>query len=349
MIKKIFLFGFGGLLSLILLFAVAKEVSDLRYFSDYDPNLPFNAVASMPEEFKEPITVFGVERARNFENVRVEFESRPGEKVPTIMLFPPAVTEPVPCIIFLHGIGQSKEFALEIGAPFTDAGFAFACFDQSMQGERKVGKNPLTVAKAFYDRPWKTVNDARRFIDYLQTRPDIDSSRIYLVGASYGSITGSTLTSMEKRIKASVLCVGGGNVPVLLQAPLIKGEMDKANVPQILQTMAIGFVNYIMGQADPIHYVANTSPTPVLMVNGSEDLLVTPAAGKELFAALGEPKEIRWYPIDHPGLRDGDGPEILRMLDDGLNWLLEKDAPYRKAEGVTASSSESDATPKGAV
>jgi len=63
----------------------------------------------------------------------------------------------------------------------------------------------------------------------------------------------------------------------------------------------------------------------VLMQNGSADRLVSPESGERLYGALGEPKTIEWYDIDHPGLRDGDGPEIVRMLDDGLAWLQAQD------------------------
>ena len=38
---------------------------------------------------------------------------------------------------------------------------------------------------------------------------------------------------------------------------------------------------------------------------------------------------MRCYPIDHPGLRKTDGPEILRMLNEGLAWLDLEDQKYR--------------------
>ena len=41
------------------------------------------------------------------------------------------------------------------------------------------------------------------------------------------------------------------------------------------------------GVADPVHHAAQTAGTPVIMLNGSNDGVVTPESGKALYAALG--------------------------------------------------------------
>jgi formylglycine-generating enzyme required for sulfatase activity/dienelactone hydrolase len=51
--------------------------------------------------------------------------------------------------------------------------------------------------------------DFGRAIDYLETRPDIDASRIGFLGVSMGSAYGVILASLEKRVKAVVLLDGG--------------------------------------------------------------------------------------------------------------------------------------------
>jgi hypothetical protein len=64
------------------------------------------------------------------------------------------------------------------------------------------------------------------------------------------------------------------------------------------------------------------------MLNGSHDGVVTPESGKALYAVLGEPKEIRWYPVDHPD-REPKGEEVIKMLSDGLEWFMGQDAQFR--------------------
>ncbi len=315
-----------GIVILVLIVGLflLKFYSDRTYFKSYNPNLPLNVKVEEVKEFNDEIEAFGIKRPRKFQSIKFSYESKPGSRVPALLLLPSELKEKVPCVIFLHGIGQNKGFIHEIGGPFTEKGFAMASFDQLMQGERKIPKGTrfrgLREAISFYQRPRETVNDARRLIDYLETHPDIDASRIYLVGASYGAVTGCILTSLEKRVKASLLVVGGGNLKLMLDAPIVK-----ANAPKWLHVLAKMTLPSLLSVGDPIYYAKNTSPTPLLFLNGDQDTVVPPPAAKALFEAAGEPKEIRWYPIDHPGLREQDGIEIIRILDEGLAWLIEKD------------------------
>jgi poly(3-hydroxybutyrate) depolymerase len=250
----------------------------------------------------------------------VELDARPGERMAAILTLPAVTQKPVPVIVLLHGSHQEKEFVEEICTPFNEAGFAMVCFDQYMRGERSVKGNVLTVACAFRERCWKTVHDTRRLIDYLQTRTDIDGNRIYLVGASYGAIAGTAVLAQENRIKAADLVVGGGNVRLLGSAPEVRREL-----PHWLLPFAGPLMAFVMGSAEPLVHAPKISGIPVLMQNGSNDGVVIPESGKALFAALPEPKEIRWYPINHPD-REPNGQEVLKMLDEGLKWLVEQDA-----------------------
>src|SRR5690606_33952119 len=128
----------------------------------------------------------------------------------------------LPTIVFMHGSGQRKEFVESICTPFNQAGFAMLSYDQWNCGERKIKDGALKKASAWYTRGWKAVNDTRRIVDYLETRDDVDADRIYLVGASYGAMTGTHVLARDKRFKAGVLVVGGGDFKVFLDAPLIR-------------------------------------------------------------------------------------------------------------------------------
>jgi len=53
------------------------------------------------------------------------------------------------------------------------------------------------------------VKDHRRTIDYLETRPDIDVSKLGFHGFSWGACMGGIMPAVEDRIKAQVLVLGG--------------------------------------------------------------------------------------------------------------------------------------------
>jgi dienelactone hydrolase len=261
----------------------------------------------------------------------------------------------LPAVIFLHGIGQNKDFLKEITAPFNQTGFAVVSFDQYTQGERKPGRKRSFLARfgALAQRAAKTVNETRRLIDYLLAHPDIDPQRIYLVGASYGAVTGSIVMAKDKRLRAGVLVYGGADYRKLLDSyanhlgvaaalGLIDGRHlnpEKPPLPKLTpsQERKVGGVlgciipvaRYFLGVADPIHYAGQISPTPVYFQNGKYDVLVPAAAGKALQDAAREPKKITWYESDHVGI---DLEQTKRVLADGLKWLLEQDNPFRAPE-----------------
>lgn len=82
--------------------------------------------------------------------------------------------------------------------------------------------------------------DLGRTVDYVETRADLDASRIALYGYSWGANLGPLLLAVEERLKVGVL-MGGGLVP-------------QACLPE----------------ADPFQF-GQLVRQPVLMINGRHD------------------------------------------------------------------------------
>lgn len=306
---KVFLGLLGGL---VLLGLFAKADADRHYFDAYDPATPLNA------KIADQSTTDTCAREKLY------IDTTPGEPLPAILTLPKQHTAPVPCIVFLHGIGQQKEFVDEIAPIYNQAGWAMISFDQYTRGERKLPKDtPIwNQLIAFRQRACKTVNDARRIADYLQTRPEIDPQRLYLVGASYGAITGATAAAFDPRFKAVVLVYGGGNIRHLMQATAITGELEKGPLGWLKADAATALARYLLAPADPARYAHLIAPRPVLLQNGTQDVLISDAAAKSLQDAVREPKKITLYPGDHIGT---DEPTVLKVLQEGLTWLKEQD------------------------
>jgi eukaryotic-like serine/threonine-protein kinase len=51
--------------------------------------------------------------------------------------------------------------------------------------------------------------DLGRSIDYLETRPDIDTHKLAFFGISFGAAAAPRLVAIETRIKAAILAAGG--------------------------------------------------------------------------------------------------------------------------------------------
>ena len=106
----------------------------------------------------------------------------------------------------------------------------------------------------------KEIKDFKRSVDYLESRPDIDSQRLAYAGFSWGAATGAIIPAVEDRLKASVLYVGGMAAPT-------RPEVDQIN------------------------YVTRVK-IPTLMLNGRYDMLYPyETSSKPMFDLLGTPKE----------------------------------------------------------
>jgi dienelactone hydrolase len=88
----------------------------------------------------------------------------------------------------------------------------------------------------------REVQDIRRSVDYLETRPDIDHARLAYFGFSAGSVRAPMVLATEPRFRAAVLAVGG---------------LEQAQPPP---------------EADAFQF-APRARTPVLMLNGRYDLV----------------------------------------------------------------------------
>jgi eukaryotic-like serine/threonine-protein kinase len=101
--------------------------------------------------------------------------------------------------------------------------------------------------------------EVRRSIDYLQTRPEIDGTRLAYLGVSAGTAYGVIYTALEDRLKTIVFLDGG-----FFLGPVVPGLDQVDFAPRIKR--------------------------PVLMVNGRYDFTFSPDRSQDpLFRMLGTP------------------------------------------------------------
>lgn len=301
--RAVVLFAVAIWLPLALI--VAKLSWDAAFYQGYDPALP---LAAEVETTHAPV---GSRR------MTAQFQGTREMMVPAVIVTP-AGEGPWPTVVFLHGMGQSKEFVDEIAAPFTDAGFAIVSFDQFGRGERSRPARGLARAMVLRRRCALTVIETRRLVDFLETQPYVDRTRLYLLGASYGAMTGAAATAMEPRLRAAVLVYGGGDLPALLDSPAAREAAGLLHAP------ARWLLASLLAPADPVRWVAGISPRPVLMFNGARDSLVPPASAEALHRAAREPKTVVWLETEHIG----EDPAFVRIvIDQTLRFLAAQAAP----------------------
>jgi predicted esterase len=129
--------------------------------------------------------------------------------------------------------------------------------------------------------------DLGRSIDYLETRKDIDASRLAYFGYSWGGLLGAILPAVEKRIKVNILCIAGLTV------------------------------QFAFPEVDQINYVSRVEQ-PTLMLNGELDpSYPRESSQRPMFELLGTPPaDKRWvlFPNGHSVPR-------IEMIKESLAWL----------------------------
>src|SRR5262249_25826051 len=129
--------------------------------------------------------------------------------------------------------------------------------------------------------------DLGRSIDYLETRNDIDHSKLAYYGISMGSWACIPLLAVENRLKAAVLLAGG--------------FPDQAPLPEV----------------DPVNFVSRVR-IPVLMVNGRYDVfLPLETCQRPMFRMLGTPEKDKRHVV----FESGHIPPRTESIKEILDWL----------------------------
>lgn len=285
----------GALLLGTLAFKIASETTEalpVSKYYEYDRAIPL----------KESLSV--VIDTTDYILYDLAYNSVHDQRVTALLSIPKNTTAPLPVIILMHGLGDHKAVDyVEFGnAALLKNGYAVLRIDFKEHGDRKgdAYEFDFTGDYKYWTRNIisQTVFDLRRAVDFIETRKELDASRIGYYGISLGGITGTIFCGVEDRIKVPVIALAGGQMNLLFE-------------DQALTDDAKDFVSPI----EPINFVKQISPRPFLMLNAKNDEVVPPAMSKLLFGAANDPKEIIWYDAKHRNA------PLDVIYGDGIKWF----------------------------
>ena len=277
-------------------FSRAKPVSDevfkaYRMVYAYDPAGPDprneTVVASTADWTEEKLTIdagYGRERLPVHlflpKNVRPPYQA--------VVFFPSARVNDSPSSDEL-GDMQFVDYVIQSGRALI---YPIYSGTYERRGDRE---NPGSIGDL--QRVIRDAKEVRRSVDYLQSRGDIDKSKIAYLGVSQGTAEGVIFAALEDRFKAVVFLDGGFFLTI---AP--------------------------MPAKDQVNFVTRLT-APVLMVNGRYDFTFSPERAQlPLYRMLGTPPADKRYvvfdtPHDISQKKADLSKEVLAWLDKYLGRL----------------------------
>ena len=262
----------------------AAELARAALYFHYAQNLYYDDVAVKRAVHDRKVAVF--KRAAPLfdpplERVAIPFD----EIVLPGYLRVPRVRTKAACVILLGGLDTTKEDYMVVNDLCAERGLATLAFDGPGQGE------------VLFERLWP--NDFERCIpavlDFLQTRPEIDSARIGIIGRSTGGYYAPLAAAIDSRIKAAVSWGAMYHLRNLASVPAVTrdGFVFVSGSKSVDEAVRFFECINLEGQASKIR-------CPLLVVHGGRDT-ITPMenATRLVQEAAGTVETLIWEDSGH--------------------------------------------------
>lgn len=258
---------------------------------------------------------------------KIALESLPKAYITANLYLPADSDGPVPAVIYVCGHAYSPHGAKTSyqrhGHTLARHGYAAMVIDPVQIAETAGLHHGVLnqemyewYSRAYSPAGWEVWNVIRA-LDYLETRPEVDSSRFAITGRSGGAAMSWFAGAVEPRIKAVIPIMGIGTYAVSVADNTQRRHCD-----------CMYPVNF--SRQDMIHLGALIAPKPLLMAHGRLDPLF-PVPGYEefedaisgLYASYGAADRFRNIVVES-GHEDSDflRAEAVRWLD---RWIRESE------------------------
>jgi dienelactone hydrolase len=281
-------------------------------------------------------TVLEKKEFKDYRREKILFQSRNNLSVFGYLLLPKNRSLPVPGVVCLPGHGRgaddivgldengrqreaksgySRDFALQVveqgyGA-FAIEQLAFGCRRDEVARKRGQGQSscqPAAGAALLFGQTmlgWR-VWDVFRAIDYLQTRPEVEPSRIATLGISGGGTVSLFSAALDERIKVGVV---SGYFNTFRESIVSLSHCIDNYVPGILNYMEMADVAGLI--APRALFVESGTRDPIFPIEGSRRAF---KQAQSIYATFGKPELIGQEIFDGEHIFHGKGAfEFLKQ------------------------------------
>jgi dienelactone hydrolase len=226
-----------------------------------------------------------------------------------------------PAVICLHILDGNMELVRTTCSVLASRGVPAMLFMLPYYGPRALPGGPQAMAadpQLFLTALDQAVEDVRRSVDLLASRPEIDPRHIGITGISLGGIVAATAAGREPRLSRAALVLTGGDLLTIIrharETRELRGLIDRLPGPQKIKVLQSIEAVDPLRSADQLRDRALAGK--VLMVNAGEDEVIPRACTEKLAASLGIEKQVVWLPGLGHYTAMAELPRLLEMTAD---------------------------------
>jgi len=234
--------------------------------------------------------------------------------------FRPLNATGVPLVILFHGVGDQLLIPCKfLARSLVRKGMAclvlYSVFHSQRMPDEVKHRYPTLSPDEWFENYVISITDMRQAIDWAESRPEIDTEKVGVIGISFGGFISAITMGIDDRIKAGVFLIAGGNSQKIGHFSRKRSMRKGYNITdeeynhnqqvyrQYLKEVAErGFENvtppnraYLI---DPMTFGHYLQERPVLMLNALWDEYIPREATFDLWEAAGKPA-ISWFPGTH--------------------------------------------------
>lgn len=276
--------------------------------------------------------------------------------VPLRIIRPAEITSPAPVVIFLHGTNGNKDNYRPRQELYAMRGYLTCAVDARWHGDRCApGLTPCVGISEYQQalvRSWKgdpakpflldNVWEMIQLLDYLETREDVDSSRIAMTGTSLGGMHTWLTAVVDDRVAVAAPMIGiqgfqwaidhvayqsrVSSIPDVFEAARIdlgRSEIDPEVVTQVWNKI----IPNLLAEYDSPKSLPLLAPRPLLAANGELDprcplpgVMEAMESAKKAYRAAGVPDDVSLF-VERD-LMHVDSPVLQAVIADWIDKHL---------------------------
>ncbi len=219
---------------------------------------------------------------------------------------PPEAGAPAPAILYGHGNASDRTEWLEAAWYGRREGFAQLLFDFSGRGESDGRGVTLGLREA---------EDLRAGMAWLERRPEVDASRLTLVGRSMGAVAALLAAAAGAPVRALVLDSPFADLAQLVDEALGRHFLPPWPLRLLAFQLARAYTGYDPSDLRPVEAIRRLR-APILLIHGTADRVVPFHHAERLAQAAAGPVQL--VRLEGHGHNDPRPPEVRQAMLDFL-------------------------------